>query len=492
MHVETASGTVRGLVHDGVARFLGIPFAAPAVGANRFAYPQPLPAWQGVFAALEPGPAPIQPPAIGLGMRGATRTAEDCLFLNVFVPAARAVARPVFVWIFGGGYIYGDGADPLFDGTHLAREQDLVVVTLNYRLGLWGFAPLEAANVGLADQVAALRWIQDHIAAFGGDPGNVTIVGESAGAMSVCNLLACPAAHGLFHRAIAQSGAAESVVSRADALETAAVIRAALPCEPADADVATLLDAQRATFDRLRGTRRGSPFRPHVDGEWLPQQPLAAAAAGADIPLIMGINKDEQRLYVRPSLQFDDAALVAHIERRLTEQGIVDVTATTARVLDHYRTQRPQHPRNPNAAILADIETELRFRRPMLRYASARGRRTWLYQFDWPSPALNGWLGATHAVEIPFVFGNFEQRATAKFVGAGPDAITLSRQIMNLWGHFVRYGEPPPPWQRFTADDPMQLHLDRRLECLRADADATVAMWNELLADQLTDNGRSR
>jgi len=481
MHVETPSGTVRGLVRDGVARFLGVPFAAPSVGANRFTHPQPLPPWRGVFAAIEPGPAPIQPPAIGLGMRGATRTAENCLFLNVFVASDRAAPRPVFVWIFGGGYIYGDGADPLFDGTQLARQQDLVVVTFNYRLGLWGFAPLEAANVGLADQVAALRWIREHIYAFGGDPENVTIVGESAGAMSVCNLLACPAAQGLFHRAIAQSGAAESVTSRDDALETAAVIRDMLPCEPADADVATLLGVQRATLDRLRGSRRGSPFRPYVDGEWLPQQPLAAAPAGADIPLLMGINKDEQRLYVRPTLQLDDAALRAHIERRLTEQRIPDVTATTARVLDHYRTQRPQHPRNPNAAILADIETELRFRRPMLRYASARGRSTWLYQFDWPSPALNGWLGATHAVEIPFVFGNFEQRATAKFVGAGPDAMTLSRQMMNLWGHFVRFGAPPLSWEPFTPQSPMQLHLDRQIGCVRVDADTTVALWSELL-----------
>jgi carboxylesterase type B len=231
----------------------------------------------------------------------------------------------------------------------------------------------------------------------------------------------------------------------------------------------------------LRAARRGSPFRPHVDGEWLPQQPLAAAAARTDIPLIIGINKDEHRLYVRPSLQMDDAALAAFVERRLNDNGIEHVTTQAARILQHYRTQRPLHPRNPNAAIVADIETELRFRRPMLRYASARGRNTWMYQFDWPSPALNGWLGATHAVEIPFVFGNFEQRATAKFVGAGPDALTLSRNIMDLWGHFARHGEPPSSWPMFSANDPTQLHLDRQIRCLRVDADATVAMWNDVL-----------
>jgi carboxylesterase type B len=177
----------------------------------------------------------------------------------------------------------------------------------------------------------------------------------------------------------------------------------------------------------------------------------------------------------------DDAALAAYVERRLNDHGMEDVPAQSARVLDHYRSQRPQHPRNPNAAIVADIEMELRFRRPMLRYALARGRNTWMYQFDWPSPALNGWLGATHAVEIPFVFGNFEQRATAKFVGAGPDATTLSQQIMNLWGHFVRFGEPPSLWQPFAAEMPMQLHLDRQLRGMRVDADPTVAMWNDVL-----------
>src|SRR5262245_27707856 len=245
MRVDTPSGTVRGLAQEGVARFQGLRFAAPAVAANRFGYAKPLAPWSGVVDAVTPGPAPSQPPAIGLGMRGATRTAEDCLFLNVFAPTSRTPARrPVFVWIFGGGFIYGDGADPLFDGSELARHEDLVVVTINYRLGLWGFAPLEATNVGLADQVAALKWIQTHIAAFGGDPNNVTVVGESAGAMSECNLLACPASKGLFHRAIAQRGAADNVMSRADALETADTVRANLPCDPADADVEALLAAQ--------------------------------------------------------------------------------------------------------------------------------------------------------------------------------------------------------------------------------------------------------
>ncbi len=482
MRIEVAAGRLRGSVADGVARFLGVPFAAPINATNRFTLPQALPPWSGERSATVAAAAPSQPPAIGLGMRGATNTSEDCLYVNVFVPARKGAARPVFVWIFGGGFIYGDAADPLFDGGALALQQDMVVVTFNYRLGLWGFAPLHAANVGLADQIAALRWVAQNIAAFGGDPRNITVVGESAGAMSVCNLLACPAAQGLFHRAIAQSGAADNVGSATQAAETAATLRAELGSNPDDADIAALLIAQRKTIERLRPQHRATPLRPFVDGTWLPQHPVQAAAAphGADIPLIMGMNAQEHRLYVRPNLRVSDAALVQHLERRLAERSIAVSRSTVARIIDHYRSVGT-HPRNPNAAMLADIDTELRFRRPMLRYADARGRNTWLYQFDWPSPALGGWLGATHAVEIPFVFGNFDLRTTAKFVGSGSDATQLSNQLMALWGHFARHGAPPAHWPAYDATAPAQLHLNRAIEARRIDADPTVALWNTIL-----------
>ena len=221
MRVDLDTGVVVGATTHGVARFLGIPFAAPAMGANRFRLPKRMPPWSGARPAVEAAAAPSQEKTVGVGVRGAARVSEDCLYLNVFAPTGTSLRRPVLVWIYGGGYIHGDGADPLFDGSHLARSQDLVVVTINYRLGLWGFAPLVDRNVGLADQIAALEWVARNIAGFGGDPNNVTIAGESSGAMSVCNLLAAPTAHGLFHRAIAQSGAAGNVATRAQADETA-------------------------------------------------------------------------------------------------------------------------------------------------------------------------------------------------------------------------------------------------------------------------------
>jgi para-nitrobenzyl esterase len=207
----------------------------------------------------------------------------------------------------------------------------------------------------------------------------------------------------------------------------------------------------------------------------------AAASGGADVPLIIGMNAHEHRLYVRPSLKLTDAALAQYIERRLGERNVSPSPAIIRRIIEHYHAAGT-HPRNPNAAMLADIETELRFRRPMLRYAHARQHNTYLYQFDWPSPALGGWLGATHAVEIPFVFDNFDLRTTTKFVGGGPDAVALSHQIMSLWGHFARHGAPPALWPAYEPTAPAQLHLGRSIAARPIDADPTVAMWNSILA----------
>jgi para-nitrobenzyl esterase len=480
MRVELDSGPITGTQSDGAMRFLGIPFAAPAVGARRFMRPQPTERRRDVLHANVAAPAPLQAKAAGVGMRGAARVAENCLFLNVFAPVRTGNARPVLAWIYGGGYLHGDGADALFDGGRLAATEDVVVVTFNYRLGVWGFAPLEARNVGLADQIAALDWIRRNVALFGGDPGNVTVAGESAGAMSVCNLLASPVARGLFHRAIAQSGAATHVATSAQADETARVVREELRVDPADADTDQLLAAQRATIERLRGVHRANPFRPHYGDDLLPEHPMTAAAAGSDVPLIIGINRDEYRLYIRSSLKLDDAALGAHLERRLGEFAVADVDAAVARLLRHYR-ERLRPSRNPNAALLADIETELRFRDPMLRYALARGVNTYLYQFDWESPALRGWLGATHALEIPFVFGNFDVPAIAKFTGAGTAATVLSRQIMALWTQFMRDGRAPEPWRPFSRSERFQLQLGRDVVCRHIDDDPTVRLWDEVL-----------
>ncbi|NJN52053.1 MAG: carboxylesterase family protein [Gammaproteobacteria bacterium] len=468
---ELALGALTGGSRAGVEHYLGIPFARSPTGPQRFRRPEPPMPWSGTRDATRRGPAPIQPEVIGLGMRGAASTSEDCLTLNIFTPACDAARRPVFMWIFGGAYTNGDGADALFDGSALAAQQGLVVVTFNYRLGALGFAGVSDTNCGLADQIAALQFVQAHIERFGGDPGCVTVVGESAGAMSVCNLLSSPAASNLFHRAIAQSGTADNVATQDQAQEAAQVFQAQLAQPPVDADTGAILAAQAATARMLRPRHRALPFRPALDGDLLPEAPLDVAHRST-VPLIMGMNAHENRLYVRPSLALDDDELLSRIVSRVGESAPA--------VLAHYRRQRPLSTINPNAAILSDIDTHLFFRRPLLAYTGARTAPTWLYQFDWPSPALRGWLGACHAIEIPFVFGNFEARSTAKFSGAGPDASALSHRVMSLWGHFARHGQPSASWPRATAEDPQQLHIDRVMHIASLANDATYQFWSSL------------
>lgn len=477
---EVAQGTLRGRDDGGVLRFLAVPFAAPPVGALRFERPRPPAPWAGTRAADAAGPAPIQPRVVGLGMRGAAHTAEDCLTLNVFTPAVDRARRPVLFWLFGGGYLNGDAADPLFDGGRLARTHDLVVVTANYRLGALGFAAIAATNAGLVDQIAALEWIRENVEQFGGDPDRVCVAGESAGAMSVCNLLAAPAARPLFQRAIAQSGAADNVATREQAVETTAHFARALGGRLRDASADAVLAAQTSASDALRARHRALPFRPCVDGGTLPAAPIDRAAASS-VPLLMGMNRDEQRLYVRASTRLDETALVSLLERRLA--GVHPDSAWAARrVLHHYLHERPRSSLNAHAAVLADVDTELRFRRPMLRYARARTAPTWIYQFDWPSPALRGWLGACHAVEIPFVFGNFDPPGIAKFAGAGPDADALAAAVMARWAAFVRDGSPGADWPAFDPVAPRQLHINREMSVRALADDATVHFWNRLLA----------
>lgn len=410
---------------DGVRHLRGVPFAQAPVGPLVDQPPQPLQAWLATRPALEPEPAPLQPKLPGLGMRRADRTSADCLYLNIDAPAKPKRLVPVMVWIFGGGYLTGDASDHLFDGSNLARK-GLVVVRANYRLGAFG-----RNNLGLQDQLAALRWVQDNITALGGDPNNVTVFGESAGAMSICNLLTMPKARGLFHAAIAQSGAGNNVAAKAAGDLANRHWEKACKDLPNPQDPNARLDIQMQLDKELRRTTGGMPFRPVIDGDVLPHHPEAAAHLGANIPLLIGHNADEHRLYLHPRLRPTTNDLRTLLSKRATMVRLADIQAL-------YPNQSPLE-------LLATIETELRYRQPMQRYAQARGANTWVYRFNWRSPALRGWLAACHAIEIPFVFGNFQDSSTLKFVGSGYGG--LSAQMMELWRHFAYHHKPPRFWE---------------------------------------------
>jgi para-nitrobenzyl esterase len=455
--VETRSGKVEGIEVRGAQAFRGIPFAAPPVGALRFAAPQREATWSGVRAAAEFGAsAPQSPMMLPLPGMEVGAIDEDCLYLNVYTPAADSARRPVMVWIHGGGFVIGSGSQSLYDGAPLAARGDVVVVTVNYRLGPLGFLHLadlcpnlEGAigNAGIRDQIAALEWVQENIAAFGGDPANVTIFGESAGGMSVGTLLGMPAARPLFGRAIPQSGAAHNAHTRESATTVAEHFLETLGIAPADAAKLReippdkLLDSQQQTMLKL-GTSLGLlPFQPLVDGDSLPQPPLEAVRSGAakDIDLLVGSTRDEWKLFgmLDPTVaKLDEAGLLGRLEGQLGDRD------TASRLLDAYKQARPDA--SP-ADLHFAIETDRVFWIPAVRLAEAQaahGDRTFMYQFTWESPAMGGALGSCHAVELPFVFGVLDVEGAAMFVGSGPEADRLSEVTMDAWLSFAREGRP--------------------------------------------------
>ncbi len=464
--VTTRYGTVRGTASDGVSRFLGIPYAASPTGPLRFAAPEPPAAWDGVRDCTRFGPTPPKPAYVAPfdellpepDIRG-----DDWLTLNVWTPAA-ADRAPVMVWIHGGAFSNGNSAVALYDGYPFARD-GVVLVSINYRLGIDGFALLPDAppNRGLLDQVAALEWVRDNIAAFGGDPANVTIFGESAGAMSAMTLLGMPRARGLFGKVIAQSGAAQAGADPADArlvtgeLSTAlgfdatAASLAGLPLDKLIAAQATVRDAMAAAPDPARWgasvVTTSMAFVPVVDGEVLPRHPLAALAAGhgADVPLLAGTNTEEFRLFFVPT----GLAAAVTAEALPIVLSVLGIDQDTAAL---YAANRPGA--SPGDVVCA-LVTDKFFRNALFAAAEARVAAggpapTYLYEFAWRSQVQG--LGAAHAIEIPFVFDNLLSPDAQIAIGTDP-AADLAAEMHATWIRFAATGDPG--WQPFDAGYPV-------------------------------------
>ena len=470
----TTHGALRGTWHDGVARFAGIPFAAPPVGNLRFAPPAPAAAWDGERSADSTAPVSPQNPSIMDALFGgeSEHWDEDCLYLNVWTPSpeptdhlpADLSSLPVMVWIHGGGFEMGSGSSPMYDGTHFARS-GVVLVTCNYRLGAFGFLDLShldpalagSGNLGLLDQIAALEWVRDNIAHFGGDPSNVTIFGQSAGAMSVSLLMSMSRATGLFHKAIAQSGAASAARTTEMAIEDATDFMTIGGWSTVDdlraAPVADLLGAHAKQSAARMGDpesfirRTGNPlaflpFRPVADGIVVPADPHAAIAAGSadGVALVVGTTSEEWRLFAMmspPPGTEDD------LRRRL---AVLVAEPDTA--LEAYRSE---HPDLGVGELEGAILTDLVFRIPAVRLADAQAAHapTFQYLWTWQSPAWGGMVGAAHAIEIPFVFNLVEDHRLHVFVG--PDAPgSLAGAINDAWVAFAANGLPKadglPDW----------------------------------------------
>jgi para-nitrobenzyl esterase len=467
------AGVLRGDASGAALAFRAIPYAQPPLDDLRFAPPAPPDPWTGERDATHFGAAPPQrsdPLVASLGMLEGCAIGEDCLTLNVFTPDLSPVARPVMVWIPGGAFVGGTAGIPLYDGTRLAARGGVVVVTVSYRVGALGFAPLDAepgepavANLGLEDQIAALRWVRANIAAFGGDPARVTVFGESAGAGSILALAGMPAAQGLFARAIVQSAAPRGVIplEEARARTRAWIGELGLTGAPRRAlrelPVERLLDAQAAVIARTPPTN-GFFYAPVVDGATLRVPPAHAFAEGfaREIPLLIGTTRDEMRLYWtgKPSA---DAGAVAVLAPQLGLPEAEAARAATA-LVDGFRAARERRG-EPAAAcdVYLAVQTELSLRHDAIRLAEARAddRRTWMYLFSWQSPARDGVMGACHALDLPFVFGNLDAPGMHAFAGDGPDAQAVSEAMMDAWVAFARGESPWPcydPARRATFD----------------------------------------
>jgi carboxylesterase type B len=481
--VKTVHGELRGSLVDGVYSFLGVPFAAPPVGANRLRPPQPVEPWDGVRDATSYGPAPPQvapPEAAGPGW-DTDATGEECLTLNVWTPDPGSAGLPVMVWIQGGAFEFG--ATAAYNGARFARD-GVVCVVINWRLGADGFLYLGDgdANVGLLDQVAALEWVRENIAAFGGDPGNVTVFGESAGAMSIGTLLAMPRADGLFRRAILQSGAAHHVISAETATRIGLYLAGKLGVPPTrDAIAALPVERMLAAQAQLKAelvehpdpARWGEevvtslmPFHPVVDGDVVPRPPIESIAAGAAgrVDLLVGTNTDDWKLFLVITgaiSQITEEMLTGPVERygyqSLAAYGLPVETALAA--------YRGRYPGAAPGELLAAVETDWWVRIPAIRladaHASASGAGTYMYEFGWPAPGL----GAVHGLEIPFVFDSLGKDALlfGPLMGENPPQ-ELADTMHAAWIAFATSGDPG--WPRYDLSRRATMRFDTTPEVI--------------------------
>ncbi|MEE2775925.1 MAG: carboxylesterase/lipase family protein [Acidobacteriota bacterium] len=476
IEVMTTAGRIAGREEGDLAVFRGVPFVEAPIGELRFRAPRASTPWTGTRDCGEYGP--FAPQVVGEMQREVWaldgESSEDCLSLNVWTPAADDGERPVLVWIHGGAFVVGASSRGVTEGAALARRGDVVVVSVNYRLGALGWMQLdgiggsdyaESGNLGLLDQIFALRWVRDNIAAFGGDPGNVTAFGESAGSISVAVLMATPGAEGLFHRAICESGAA-SIVRRVDrAREITDAFMELAGAETVDDLCAMSPDALVAAQSQIRPRGAEQVLGPTIDDVVVPDSPMDRIRRGvsADIPLLIGSNLDEYRYWYQTDKRLPTLG-THHLHRRLREVTGGDPEP----VIEAYRASRSDHDDNQLAvALVGDIA----FRMPSIRMAEAReahGADTWMYLFTRPSPVQGGRLGAAHAMEIPFVFGNVDVPNVGLFIGDGPDLSLLSDAMMDAWIAFARGGDPSHnqlgEWPKWSSERRLTMIFDNPCE----------------------------
>ncbi len=492
--VKTTSGPVVGATERGVLVFRGIRFASPPVGPLRFRPPVSPTSWTEVQPALDFAPACSQLVDIDPTENNNSVMAEDCLAVNIWTPQADAKKRPVMVWIHGGGFIGGSARNTWYDGATLAGRGDIVVLTLQYRLGAWGFLELseiggqeyaESGNLGLLDQIAALKWVKQNVAAFGGDPNNVTIFGQSAGAGSAGMLMIVPAASGLFQKAILESGTPKEVNDKERAIEVSQMFMKIAGVNSIGGlrglSVAQMRDAQKKLFD----TRFGySAFRPVIDGTVITELPMQAIAAGhaVFVPLLMGTNLDEIRLWsALYDLPIDQKPLP------VLEKQLADVVGTRAHeAIETYRATNA----NYGDAVIHLIG-DLLMRMPMIRVTETVGRRqpTYMYVFTYRSTSNYKKFDSAHGMETPFVFGTADDLDAIVFTGRNPAKNVLMEQMQQSWIDFARTGDPGHsrlPWPKYDEITRATMQLGISCAVVSDPNSKERTVWDGLAFDGVT------
>jgi para-nitrobenzyl esterase len=457
--VATRQGRVRGVTQGAVSVFRGIPYGRATGGKARFRPPAPAAAWDGIRDAVRFGDrCPQNPfPAALAGEETDIGTSEDCLSLNIWTPGLDAAARrPVMVWFHGGGFVIGHGSQKRYDGANLASANDVIVVSITHRLGAFGFLYLDeldprfagSGNASLLDCIAALEWVRDNIAAFGGDPGNVTVFGQSGGAAKISSLMAMPATRRLFHKAIVQSGSWLRAIDRETAVANAVKILANLQIDTKSLDALETVPAARllAAANATLGPGLTS-FGPIVDGTSLPRHPWTPDAPDifADIPMMIGTTSHETSLFSLllggpdgPDFALKEADLAPKLA------ALLKLPADKVDQLIGY--YREDHPGETPSSTYFRATTDAGLRHAAIlqaeRKAAQGGGAVYTYLFAWESPAMGGKLGAGHSADIPFVFNNI---GSYELNGSGPEQAAFGALTSRTWATFARTGDPNHP-----------------------------------------------
>ncbi|MDD5190152.1 MAG: carboxylesterase family protein [Dehalococcoidales bacterium] len=494
--VLTSTGKIRGYEQAGTFIHKGIPYAEPPVGKNRFAPPQPVKPWSGILEAKEYGPIAVQAPSpkefskLNLPIDEA-----HCLTLNIWTPGNDNKKRPVMFWIHGGSLAIGSGAE--YDGQKLAARGDVVVVTINYRLNILGFlyVPGKTANVGMLDQIEALKWVNKNIEQFGGDPANITLFGESAGALSISVLMSMPRAKGLFKRVILESNACTSYHHKSRGGESVGQ-KVFSMLEKPYGDLDSLRDTPAPmllkAYQKIELTMQQHEFYPpFVDGDTIPVHPLQSIEQGnaKDIEILAGYNTNEATLFSLWSPKLDEMTVpiasqyIAGYLQRVGKPG--NDARTLQKMVDAYLNTSPGM---SGRAIWERFLTDILFRIPLTRFVEKQlphQSNVFFYEFAWKTPLLSGQMGATHALELHFVFDRFEETPYGIYPAADSEVEKISHAMMDAWVAFARRGNPNhagiPSWQPYLEKRRSRMVFNKQIESKTAVLDEIDTGWQKII-----------